>query len=76
MTFDFWYKFSEALYKVNSIELQSVYKPYVLRLITSLCQHCQLDADREGLPEKDDDFSAFRDRWVKKKEKKFIVIIS
>lgn len=42
--------------------MQEVYKPYVMRLIAALCHHCQLEADREGLPDKDDEFTAFRER--------------
>ncbi|XP_022670159.1 transportin-3-like isoform X2 [Varroa jacobsoni] len=62
LTFDFWYKFSAALYKLDNSDMQEVYKPYVMRLIAALCHHCQLEADREGLPDKDDEFTAFRER--------------
>lgn len=31
-------------------------------MIGALCHHCQLDADREGLLDKEDDFAEFRER--------------
>ena len=62
ITFNFWNKFSTRLYDSHNRQLQEFFKPYVLVLIGALCHHCQLDADREGLLDKEDDFAEFRER--------------
>lgn len=45
ITFNFWYRLSECLYKENNLQLNGVFKPYVERLIIALCRHCQFDTD-------------------------------
>ena len=62
MTFNFWYRLSDILYKENQTTLNDVFKPYVQRLIIAVCRHCQFDPDHEGIPKKHDDFADFRDR--------------
>ncbi|XP_055932658.1 transportin-3-like [Argiope bruennichi] len=62
ITFNVWYRLSEMLYKRNDDALNSIFEPYIQRLIVALCRHCQLDSDHEGVPEEGDDFSEFRRR--------------
>ncbi|GFU37610.1 transportin-3 [Nephila pilipes] len=62
ITFNVWYRLSEMLYKRNEDVLNSIFEPYIQRLIVALCRHCQLDSDHEGVPEEGDDFSEFRRR--------------
>ncbi|GIX93597.1 transportin-3 [Caerostris extrusa] len=62
ITFNVWYRLSELLYKRNEETLNSIFEPYIQRLIIALCRHCQLDSDHEGVPEEGDDFSEFRRR--------------
>lgn len=40
-----WYRLSEELLKLNDKELYKLFTPYVERLISLLCNHCQLDED-------------------------------
>ena len=40
-----WYRLSEELLKLSDDTLHQVFKPYIERLITCLCVHCQLDED-------------------------------
>ncbi|KAK3097484.1 hypothetical protein FSP39_010037 [Pinctada imbricata] len=60
ITFNFWYRMSEELYKSKNESLTEVFKPYIQRLIVSLCHHCQMDTDHEGIPSHTDDFGEFR----------------
>uniref|UniRef100_A0A671QQ94 Transportin-3-like n=1 Tax=Sinocyclocheilus anshuiensis TaxID=1608454 RepID=A0A671QQ94_9TELE len=62
ISFNFWYRLGENLYKMNDPELHRVFKPYIQRLLHSLARHCQLDPDHEGVPEDTDDFGEFRMR--------------
>uniref|UniRef100_A0A672JY46 Transportin-3 n=1 Tax=Sinocyclocheilus grahami TaxID=75366 RepID=A0A672JY46_SINGR len=62
ISFNFWYRLGEHLYKMNDPALHRVFKPYIQRLLHSLARHCQLDADHEGVPEDTDDFGEFRMR--------------
>ncbi|KAG8187901.1 hypothetical protein JTE90_001664 [Oedothorax gibbosus] len=62
ISFNVWYRLSEALYKRNDDALNSIFEPYIQRLIIALCRHCQLEPDHEGVPEEGDDFSEFRRR--------------
>ncbi|XP_008555701.1 transportin-3 [Microplitis demolitor] len=65
ITFNLWYQLSEELYQRNSEELNKVFKPYIERLISALCKHCQMEPDYLGLLEQDplsQDFSLFRSR--------------
>jgi transportin-3 len=60
ITFNLWYVLSEELYQKNSKELTELFRPYVERLITALCRHCQMEPDHDGLLEDGDDFKDFR----------------
>uniref|UniRef100_A0A8C2A5V4 Transportin-3 n=2 Tax=Cyprinus carpio TaxID=7962 RepID=A0A8C2A5V4_CYPCA len=62
ISFNFWYRLGENLYKMNDPALHRVFKPYIQRLLHSLARHCQLDPDHEGVPEDTDDFGEFRMR--------------
>lgn len=48
LTFTLWYVLSEELYQKNNKELTELFKPYIERLITALCRHCQMEPDCEG----------------------------
>ncbi|XP_018572626.1 transportin-3 [Anoplophora glabripennis] len=60
ITFNLWYVLSEELYQKNNKELTELFRPYVERLITALCRHCQMEPDYEGLIEDGDEFKDFR----------------
>ncbi|XP_077999883.1 transportin-3-like [Glandiceps talaboti] len=60
ITFNFWYRLSEQLYKDDNMENNEMFRPYIQRLITALCIHCQMDPDHEGIPDEKDDFGDFR----------------
>lgn len=60
ITFNLWYLLSEDLYQKNSKSLTELFRPYVERLVTALCRHCQVEPDHEGLLEDGDDFKDFR----------------
>lgn len=60
ITFNFWYLLSENLYDKNVKSLTETFRPYVERLVTALCRHCQMEPDHEGLLEEGDDFRDFR----------------
>lgn len=60
ITFNLWYVLSEELYQKNNKELTELFRPYVERLITALCRHCQMEPDFEGLLEDGDEFKDFR----------------
>jgi len=62
VTFGFWYKLSEDLYHTNEDDRTWKFKPYIERLITALCKHCQMEPDHEGVLEDGDDFAGFRSR--------------
>ncbi|KAJ8032102.1 Transportin-3 [Holothuria leucospilota] len=62
ITFNFWYRLSEVIYKKNIQMLNDHFRPYVQRLIQSLCVHCQMEPDHEGIPDLTDDFGDFRAR--------------
>ncbi|XP_060531068.1 transportin-3 [Cylas formicarius] len=60
ITFNLWYVLSEELYQKNNKELTELFRPYIERLITALCRHCQMEPDQEGLLEDGDEFKDFR----------------
>lgn len=60
ITFNLWYVLSEELYQKNNKELTELFRPYIERLITALCRHCQMEPDYEGILEDGDDFKDFR----------------
>ncbi|XP_036004695.1 transportin-3 isoform X1 [Fundulus heteroclitus] len=62
ISFNFWYRLGEHLYKINDANLHSIFRPYIQRLLHCLARHCQLDPDHEGIPEETDDFGEFRMR--------------
>ncbi|XP_030630141.1 transportin-3 isoform X1 [Chanos chanos] len=62
ISFNFWYRLGEHLYKTNDPALHNVFRPYIQRLLHGLARHCQLDPDHEGIPEDTDDFGEFRMR--------------
>ena len=45
ITFNFWYKLSEVLYRKNSDEINSCFRPSIERLFEALYRHCQIDVD-------------------------------
>ncbi|XP_019753175.1 transportin-3 isoform X3 [Hippocampus comes] len=62
ISFNFWYRLGENLYKINDAGLHGVFRPYIQRLLHCLARHCQLEPDHEGVPEETDDFGEFRMR--------------
>ncbi|KAG9335458.1 hypothetical protein JZ751_004587, partial [Albula glossodonta] len=62
ISFNFWYRLGEHLYKTNDQRLHGIFRPYIQRLLHGLARHCQLDPDHEGVPEDTDDFGEFRMR--------------
>uniref|UniRef100_A0A668RJZ4 Transportin-3 n=1 Tax=Oreochromis aureus TaxID=47969 RepID=A0A668RJZ4_OREAU len=62
ISFNFWYRLGEHLYKINDPTLHAIFRPYIQRLLHCLARHCQLDPDHEGIPEDTDDFGEFRMR--------------
>ncbi|KAL4659483.1 transportin-3 isoform X2 [Arapaima gigas] len=62
ISFNFWYRLSEYLYKASDLVLHGLFRPYIQRLLHGLARHCQLDPDHEGIPEDNDDFGEFRTR--------------
>ena len=49
ITFNFWYKLSEVLYKKNCDNVNEQFKPYVERLIEALYRHCQMEPDHVSI---------------------------
>ncbi|XP_048864276.1 transportin-3-like isoform X2 [Brienomyrus brachyistius] len=62
ISFNFWYRLGEHLYKTSDVMLHGIFRPYIQRLLHGLAHHCQLDPDHEGIPEDTDDFGEFRMR--------------
>uniref|UniRef100_A0A2P2I2C8 Transportin-3-like n=1 Tax=Hirondellea gigas TaxID=1518452 RepID=A0A2P2I2C8_9CRUS len=62
ITFNFWYKLSEVLYRKNCDVVNTLFIPYVERLFEALYRHCQIDVDHLGVLQETDDFYEFRDR--------------
>ncbi|XP_069157959.1 transportin-3 isoform X2 [Procambarus clarkii] len=62
ITFNFWYKLSEVLYRKNCDNVNEQFKPYVERLIEALYRHCQIEPDHESILVQQDDFYEFRER--------------
>ena len=48
ITFNFWYRLSELLYKKEKEKFTAVFKPFISRLIVALCRHCQYESDMVG----------------------------
>lgn len=64
ITFNLWYRLSEELYQRGDVALTVMFAPYIERLITALCRHCQMEVDTEGVLEDGEDFPEFRNRCV------------
>uniref|UniRef100_A0A4X2K2B4 Transportin 3 n=1 Tax=Vombatus ursinus TaxID=29139 RepID=A0A4X2K2B4_VOMUR len=62
ISFNFWYRLGEHLYKTDDAVILSIFKAYIQRLLHALARHCQLEPDHEGVPEETDDFGEFRMR--------------
>ncbi|XP_056280903.1 transportin-3 [Pseudoliparis swirei] len=62
ISFNFWYRLGEHLYKINDAALHTIFRPYIQRLLHCLARHCQLEPDHDGIPEDTDDFGEFRMR--------------
>ncbi|RXM30474.1 Transportin-3 [Acipenser ruthenus] len=62
ISFNFWYRLGEHLYKTSDPVLHGIFRPFIQRLLHALARHCQLDPDHEGVPEDTDDFGEFRMR--------------
>lgn len=45
ISFNFWYRLGEHLYKINDAALNGIFRPYIQRLLHCLARHCQLDPD-------------------------------
>ena len=45
ITFNFWYRLSEEIYRKDKDRLTNMFQPYIGRLIIALCRHCQFDPD-------------------------------
>lgn len=45
ISFNFWYRLGENLYKTNDPALHGIFRPYIQRLLHGLARHCQLDPD-------------------------------
>lgn len=50
ISFNFWYRLGEHLYKINDAALNGIFRPYIQRLLHCLARHCQLDPDHVGSP--------------------------
>lgn len=45
VTFNFWYRLSEALFKARNDAKTAIFRQYFQTLIEALCVHCRLDSD-------------------------------
>lgn len=45
ITFNFWYRLSEVIYKKDVRIINEHFRPYVQRLVQALCVHCQMESD-------------------------------
>ncbi|KAH1186537.1 hypothetical protein KIL84_019286 [Mauremys mutica] len=50
ISFNFWYRLGEHLYKTDDAVIHSIFKAYIQRLLNALARHCQLDPDQENNP--------------------------
>lgn len=51
ISFNFWYRLGEHLYKTDDAVIHSIFKAYIQRLLHALARHCQLDPDHVSLPD-------------------------
>ncbi|MGH0114663.1 UNVERIFIED_CONTAM: hypothetical protein FKN15_031805 [Acipenser sinensis] len=45
ISFNFWYRLGEHLYKTSDPVLHGLFRPFIQRLLHALARHCQLDPD-------------------------------
>jgi len=45
VTFNFWYRLSEALFKAQNDAKTAIFRQYFQTLIEALCVHCRLETD-------------------------------
>lgn len=45
VTFNFWYRLSEALFKGEDEAKTALFRPYFESLFEALCVHCRLESD-------------------------------
>ena len=45
VTFNFWYRLSEALFKARNDAKTAIFRQYFQTLIEALCVHCRLESD-------------------------------
>ena len=45
VTFNFWYRLSEALFKEDNNSKNDIFKPYVDQLFSALLKHSQMEPD-------------------------------
>eukprot|EP00795_Rhopilema_esculentum_P005455 gene5455-631_t len=64
ITFRFWYRFAETLYKDFPDSILDKFRPHVQTLIMKVFIRCQLDSDHEGPVDLSDDFQDFRYRAI------------
>lgn len=60
ITFNVWYRLSELVYQKDSEQLNSLFRPYINRLICALYKHCRFDTDYDSIPLDNDELSDFR----------------
>lgn len=60
VTFNFWYRLSEALFKGEDEAKTALFRPYFESLFEALCVHCRLETDAQGIPDDSDEFGEFR----------------
>jgi len=49
ITFNLWYRLSEIVYRKNSDDLNTIFRPHIERLIGALCRHCQMEPDHVSI---------------------------
>lgn len=47
ITFNVWFRIGEELLRLNDSAHSAIFKPYVQRLVSALCVHCQLEEDTD-----------------------------
>ena len=60
LTFNVWFRLSEALYEDDVDAKNEIFAPFIERLILALYKHARVDTDHDGLLDDNDDFADFR----------------
>lgn len=60
ITFNYWYRLSEALYAFDHDIVHQIYSSFAERLIFALVRHCQMEPDHDTILDQADDFADFR----------------